>query len=68
MPNTSLLKWMDVFETGIAELDAWHRKLVNDCNHLLRLLAADASWAMIVAKAWDLGSKPNNFVERRIGW
>jgi hemerythrin-like metal-binding protein len=54
VPNTSLLKWMDVFETGIAELDAWHRKLVNDCNHLLRLLAADASWAMIVAKAWDL--------------
>ncbi len=56
VPNSSLLKWMDIFETGIAELDAWHRKLVNDCNDLLRLLATDPSWGLVVAKTWDLVS------------
>lgn len=54
LPMAAPLKWMDIFETGIAELDAWHRKLVNDCNLLLRLLASDASWATIIARTWDL--------------
>jgi hemerythrin-like metal-binding protein len=48
------LKWIDVFETGIAELDDLHRRLVDECNELLALTASDADWSAIVAKTSEL--------------
>ena len=49
-----MVKWMDIFETGDAELDSLHRKLVEDCNALLTLLAEDGAWPLIVAAARKL--------------
>jgi hemerythrin-like metal-binding protein len=48
-PSTTRLEWLDIFETGNAEIDAMHRKLVEDCNDLLRLVEVGADWPRIVA-------------------
>jgi hemerythrin-like metal-binding protein len=45
------LEWIDIFETGIPELDALHRSLIQDCNSLLRLVENGASWPLVVGKA-----------------
>jgi len=50
-PKPTLLKWIDLFETGNVELDPLHRKLVEDCNDLLTLLADDGAWPLIVTQA-----------------
>jgi hemerythrin-like metal-binding protein len=42
---------MSIFETGNQELDAWHRKLIDQCNRLLQLVASDAELPRIVAAA-----------------
>jgi hemerythrin-like metal-binding protein len=48
-PKLAMLKWIDGFETGHAEIDALHRTLVKECNGLLTLLAEDGAWPLIVA-------------------
>ena len=50
-PKMERVAWMTVFETGNHELDAWHRKLIDECNLLLQLVNSDASWPRIVAAA-----------------
>jgi hemerythrin-like metal-binding protein len=45
------IAWMEVFETGFVELDAWHRKLIEDCNYLLRVAGMDVPWLTVVARA-----------------
>jgi hemerythrin-like metal-binding protein len=45
------LRWLDAFETGNAEIDRAHRKLITDCNILLAMISTGSSWAMIVARA-----------------
>jgi hemerythrin len=49
-PQPIFLKWLDIFETGNAEIDCMHRKLVDDCNNMLTLVADDAPWLMITAQ------------------
>jgi hemerythrin-like metal-binding protein len=54
VPETSepfQLRWSDSFETGNAEIDAIHRKLILDCNILLAMISSGSSWAMITARA-----------------
>lgn len=45
------LDWMEVLETGIEELDAWHRQLIRQCNDLLSAACSEAPWAMIIDKS-----------------
>jgi|AraplaMF_Col_mMF_1032025.scaffolds.fasta_scaffold00019_180 hemerythrin-like metal-binding protein len=45
------LDWMEVLETGIEELDSWHRQLIRQCNDLLSAAHREAHWAMIIEKA-----------------
>ena len=52
--KTTMLKWIDIFETGNAEIDSLHRELIKDCNGLLTLLADEAAWPSIVAQAGKL--------------
>jgi hemerythrin-like metal-binding protein len=49
-----ILKWLDSFEIGNAEIDALHRTLIKDCNSLLALVAADGAWPLIVARTRKL--------------
>ncbi len=55
-PTVAHVKWMEVFETGIPELDGWHRRLVDRCNALLVLAATKAAWPQVVASTNDLVS------------
>lgn len=48
------LEWIDAFESGSAEIDSLHRKLVQDCNSLLVLIETDAGWPLILAGAKKL--------------
>lgn len=41
----------------MAELDAWHRQLVNDCNQLLELIANRVPWIQVVAATALLAAK-----------
>lgn len=50
----TLLKWIDAFETGDAEIDLLHRNLVKDYNDLLTLLAHKAAWPSVVAQTKKL--------------
>jgi hemerythrin-like metal-binding protein len=50
-PKPTLLKWIDVFETGNTEIDSLHRGLVENCNGLLTLLAEDADWPLVLARS-----------------
>ena len=45
------LEWIDVFETGNVEIDAFHRRLIQDCNRLLLLVESDSAWPLIVGEA-----------------
>jgi len=45
------LEWIDVFETGNAEIDAVHRMLIHDCNTLLLLIDNGAGWPLVVDEA-----------------
>src|SRR5512147_291774 len=45
------LRWLEAFETGNAEIDRVHRKLLMDCNILLAMISTGSNWAMIVARA-----------------
>jgi hemerythrin-like metal-binding protein len=45
------LRWLESFETGNAEIDAVHRKLIVDCNILLAMVSSGSCWAMILARA-----------------
>jgi hemerythrin-like metal-binding protein len=54
------LDWMDLLETGIAELDAWHRALIRQCNDLLSASRSCAPWAVVIDKAHALA---NNCIE-----
>jgi hypothetical protein len=45
------LGWFDIFETGHTEIDAFHRKLIQNCNGLLVLVDNDAGWSLIVDEA-----------------
>lgn len=55
--KTPHLAWLEVLETGVAELDAWHRQLVDDCNRLLELVANRAPWIQVVAATALLAAK-----------
>jgi hemerythrin-like metal-binding protein len=55
--KTPRLAWLEILETGVVELDAWHRQLVNDCNRLLEFVADRAPWIQIVAAAALLAAK-----------
>ena len=48
------LHWIEAFETGSAEIDDLHRKLVQDCNSILLLLENGAEWPLIVAETRKL--------------
>jgi hemerythrin len=50
LPVASLkqLEWIDVFETGNAEIDSSHRKLIQACNSLLLSIENEADWSLIV--------------------
>jgi hemerythrin-like metal-binding protein len=50
-PGYSDLAWMALFETGIEELDAWHRDLVHQCNSLLGAARTTAPWDTVIEKA-----------------
>lgn len=45
------LDWMEVLETGIEELDAWHRQLIRQCNDLLSAACSEVPWAAIIEKS-----------------
>ena len=49
-PHSPQIAWMEILETGIDELDAWHRKLISSCNDLLRTVGRDDRWITVVAK------------------
>jgi len=55
--ETIHIAWLEVLETGVAELDAWHRLLINECNRLLGLIDQGAPWLWIVAAAALLAAK-----------
>jgi hemerythrin len=55
--KTPHLAWLEILETGVAELDAWHRQLVNDCNRLLELIANRVLWIQVVAATALLAAK-----------
>jgi hemerythrin-like metal-binding protein len=48
------LEWINAFETGNAEIDDLHRKLVQDCNDLLLLIDNESAWTRIIAEAKKL--------------
>ena len=50
-PGSVRLEWIDAFESGNAEIDGLHRKLVRDCNDLLLLVEKDAGWPLILTEA-----------------
>jgi hemerythrin-like metal-binding protein len=45
------LDWMEVLETGIEALDAWHRQLIRQCNELLSAACSEVPWATIIEKS-----------------
>jgi hemerythrin-like metal-binding protein len=45
------LQWLESFETGNAEIDRVHRKLILDCNILLAMISNGSNWAMTIATA-----------------
>lgn len=53
-PTVTHVRWMDIFETGITELDDCHRSLVRDCNRLLDLVASKARWQLVVTETEKL--------------
>jgi hemerythrin-like metal-binding protein len=42
------IAWMDVLETGVAELDADHRSLIAECNSLTELMDRGGRWDAVV--------------------
>ena len=42
------LNWMEVLETGIEELDAWHRQLIRQCNEVISAARGEVPWAAII--------------------
>lgn len=48
------LDWIEVFETGIEELDAWHRALIRQCNDLLITARGEEPWTAVIEKADSL--------------
>ena len=52
--GTNRLRWIEAFETGSAEIDDMHRKLVQDCNSILLLLENEAAWPLIVGETRKL--------------
>lgn len=57
LSETARIIWIEVLETGVAELDAWHRQLVSDTNRLLELTAHRAPWLQIVAASMLLTAR-----------
>jgi hemerythrin len=45
------IRWSEVLETGHAEIDDDHRRLVDDVNALRQGVADDLPWAELVARA-----------------
>lgn len=45
------IAWMEVLETGVGELDAWHRQLIHDLNDLLWLSRTCAPWSKVCERA-----------------
>ena len=45
------LRWIEAFETGNAEIDVLHRKLVEACDRLLALVEGKAAWPQVIADA-----------------
>ena len=45
------LPWMDILVTGVQELDDWHRRLLGECNDLVRARNAGAPLALLVVRA-----------------
>ena len=45
------IAWLEIFETGLSELDAWHQKLIQGCDELLTLTRQGAPWAIVTEKA-----------------
>ncbi len=48
------IAWLEIFETGLNELDAWHQKLVLSCDELLTLARQGVPWALVTDKAGSL--------------
>jgi hemerythrin-like metal-binding protein len=48
---------LEVLETGLEELDAWHRQLIDDCNRLLNLIADRMPWVQVVAASALLAAR-----------
>jgi hemerythrin len=53
----SPIAWIEVLETGIAELDEEHRTLIDHCNILTQLMEGAGAWSDIVAAAHRLAEK-----------
>ena len=45
------LKWMEILEIGVPEIDMDHRDLLQECNDLTAMVGNDGSWPEIAAAA-----------------
>jgi hemerythrin len=52
--QVSPIAWAEVLETGVPELDADHRALIDQCNTLTNLMESGAAWAKVVDSAREL--------------
>jgi hemerythrin-like metal-binding protein len=55
--GVSPLAWMDVLETGVEDLDADHRALIDQCNTLTGLMETGAAWPEVVVGARNLAQR-----------
>jgi hemerythrin len=48
------IAWMEVLETGVEQLDADHRTLIDQCNSLTELMETENRWPEVVQVAHRL--------------
>lgn len=48
------IMWVQSLDFGLAELDAWHKKLCEGCNELMGLLGSEANWVSVISKTETL--------------
>lgn len=53
MERTTLqpLKWLEILEIGVPEIDTDHRDLLQECNDLTAMIGNDGGWLEIAAAA-----------------
>ncbi|HVZ01021.1 MAG TPA: hemerythrin domain-containing protein [Dongiaceae bacterium] len=55
-----MIQWAEILETGYPEIDTDHRRLVDECNGLTRLVSGRGSWNDVVEAS---GALARNFIE-----